>query len=106
MCEWIYGETHDPRFIERLLQWTDSYQRVQPTQAWPYAMEYTYSRPGPRRVRALALTLYLDPKSPRIKRATPGEVKEARGWLKTNNPFLKHSPQSPETVARSVSDDL
>jgi hypothetical protein len=102
VCEWIYGETHDQRFIERLLQWTDSHQKVQPTQAWPYSMEYTYSGPGPRRVRALALAVYLDPKSPRIGKVTPREAKEARDWLKTNNPFVEHSPQNVETVVRSL----
>ncbi len=91
VCEWLYGETHDKRFIERLLQWTESYERVQPTQAWPYAMEYTYRPPGDARKRALGMTLYLDQKSPRIAQASRAEVREARAWLLNNNPFLVHS---------------
>jgi hypothetical protein len=103
VCEWLYKETHDQRFIDRLLQWVESYQNVQPTQAWVYAMQYTYKKPGAPRMRALALTLYLDPQSPRVKNATPAEIKEAREWLKSNNPFLKPAVQSvddaPTTTA-------
>lgn len=103
VCEWLYEETHDQRFVDRLLQWVKSYQNVQPTQAWAYAMEYTYREPGAPRKRALALTLYLDPLSPRIKHATPAEIKEAREWLKSNNPFMNHAVQSidgaPTTTA-------
>jgi hypothetical protein len=103
VCEWLYTETHDQRFIDRLLQWVESYQKVQPTQAWPYAMEYMYKEPGAQRTRALALALYLDSESPHIKKATPGEVKEAHAWLKLNNPFLNHAGQSvdgaPTTTA-------
>jgi hypothetical protein len=97
VCEWLYRETHDQSYLERLLRWTESYQKAQPTHAWPYAMGYTYLQPGDPRVRALALTLYLDPQSPRIKRALPAEVREARAWLRDNNPFLKY-PQ-PSVVA-------
>jgi hypothetical protein len=47
--------------------------------------------------------LYLDPQSPRVKNATAAEIKEAREWLKNNNPFLKHAVQSvdgaPTTTA-------
>lgn len=65
-------------------------------------MEYAYLQPGARRVRAVALTLYLDPKSPRVKRALPAEVREARGWLRNNNPFPKHSQPSVVAAATSI----
>jgi len=96
VCEWLYNGTHDRRFIYRLLEWAESYQKVQPTQSWAYAMEYTYREPGAPRMRALALTLYLDPLSPRVKSATPAEIKKAREWLKVNNPFLEHAVQSAD----------
>lgn len=102
VCEWLYKETRDQRFLERLLQWTEAYQKVQPTQAWPYAMEYTYLQPGNRRVRDLALTLYLDAKSPRIRRALPAELREARAWLRNNNPFLHPQPTVVAAAARIV----
>ena len=94
VCEWLYKKTHDQRFIGRLLQWVESYHKVQPTEAWAYAMEYTYRKPGAPKMRALALTLYLDPQSPRVKNATPADIKKAREWLKSNNPFLRHAVQS------------
>ena len=80
------------------MQRVESYQKVEPTQAWAYAMEYSYREPGAPRVRALALTLYLDPRSPRIKNAIPSEVKEAREWLKSKNPFLKHAVQTVDSA--------
>ena len=101
VCEWLYRETHDKRFVERLLQWTESYEKVQPTQAWSYALEYTYLPPGDLRKRALAMTLYLDQKSPRIARATPAQVRGARAWLADNNPFLIHAKSGITASSRS-----
>jgi hypothetical protein len=87
VCEWLYGETRDPRFSEMLLGWVGEYEKIQPTHAWAYAMEYAFAKPGERRVRALAMTLYLDPSSERIKRAPNDELVQARKWLARNNPF-------------------
>lgn len=98
-CEWLYQETGDRRFVDMLLAWTEEYQKTQPTHAWAYAMEYAFAKPGPRRVRALALTLYLDPLSDRLKYAPVGEVAQARIWLAGNNPFLQKESQKSWTTA-------
>jgi tetratricopeptide (TPR) repeat protein len=102
-CEWLYRETGDARFSKELLQWVRKYQVIVPTQGWAYAMEYAYQKPGPERVRALAMTRYLDPKSKRIQGAPTDEVKAADAWLHANNPFRipgAHSNLSKTVAAR------
>mgnify|MGYP000850502461 CR=1 FL=1 len=86
-CEWLFRDTGDRRFRNALLDWARANQLIQPTQAWAYTMEYAYREPGPDRTRALAMSLYLDPASPRIKEASSAELADARAWLKVNQPF-------------------
>jgi hypothetical protein len=87
-CEWLYKETKDQGFRDMLLAWVKSEQRVHPTMAWAYAMEYAYAPTAERRLRALAMTLYLDPKSERIASATADDRRAAEAWGKAHNPFL------------------
>jgi hypothetical protein len=87
-CEWLYLETRDARFVDMLLEWTYAYQRIQPTHAWACSMEFAYGRTKAQRIRALAMTLYLDPRSERISTAKAEELEEAQKWLQQNNPFL------------------
>ena len=68
-----------------------SEQAVHPTMAWAYAMEYAYAPTADRRLRALAMTLYLDPKSQRIATATAADRRAAEAWGKGHNPFLNDS---------------
>ena len=95
-CEWLYQETKDSRFLDRLLAWVSVYQVIDPTWAWPYSMEYAYARTAERRVRALAMTIYLDPLSPRIRSATPEERTRAKMWAKANNPFIQHESDADQ----------
>jgi hypothetical protein len=103
VCEWLFLETQDRRFIEILLDYLKEYERIQPTHAWAYALEYTFEAPGERRIRALAMALYFDPASQRIKPAPKSDVVEARRWLAMNNPFAATQPRKPSTAARSDS---
>jgi hypothetical protein len=50
-------------------------------------MEYEYEKPGPERTRALAMTEYLDPVSPRIAKASRAERAAAKTWLDEHPPF-------------------
>ncbi len=86
-CEWLYQETQNPRFVSDLLSWVRAIEVTQPTQAWPYAMEYAYMPPGPARTKALAMARYFDPKSKRIGSASKEEIRAADVWLRGNNPF-------------------
>ena len=96
-CEWLFAETGDDAFVDTLLAWVVSQQKVQPTHAWPYAMEYTYARTPERKLRALAMTLYLDPKSPRIRAATAEQRAAAEAWGAKNNPFLRD--EDPHSIS-------
>jgi hypothetical protein len=88
VCEWLYRETQDTRFMESLLQWVRSEQQIHPVSAWPYAMEYAYTTDGDAHQRALAITLYLDSRSERIKSASVRAKTQAQEWLRKNNPFV------------------
>lgn len=86
-CELIGRETGDPRFVRMMLEWARQNQRIQPTQAWSYAVEAQYSNNPNEANRALALALYLDPLSPRLVRIDEKRKAAARTWLKSNKPF-------------------
>jgi len=89
-CEWLYKDTGDRRFLDELLDWARKQQSVQPMMAWAYALEYEYEGPGASRIRALAMTEYLDPTSPRIATASQPERAAARAWLEEHPPFHEH----------------
>jgi hypothetical protein len=86
-CEWIYRITGETRFKDMLLDWSTRHQQIQPTHAWAYAMQYTHESDPVAKARALAMTLYLDPKSRRTAKAKPAEIAEAKQWLQSNKPF-------------------
>jgi len=101
VCEWLFRDTGDKSFSALLLDWTRKYQTLQPTTAWAYAIEYAHEAPGPERTRALALTLYLDPASERIKSASTQERDAARVWLREHNPF-RSRPEGSERTRNST----
>jgi hypothetical protein len=89
LCEWIYEETGDQKFIDKALQWSKDYQIIQPQFAWAYSFEAKYSKNHEDRIRATAFSLYLDPQSYWLG-SVPEEIKEkAKMWWKSNNPFRK-----------------
>ncbi len=104
-CEWLYKETKDQGFRDMLLAWVKSEQRVHPTLAWAYAMEYTYAPTAERRLRALAMTLYLDPKSERIASATAADRRAAEAWGRGHNPFLNESGATGVSGVAAVARD-
>jgi len=86
-CEWLFRDTQDDAFRTMLLDWVRAYQTIQPTLGWAYAVQYSYEKDPAERVRALAMTRYLDPSSPRIAGAPAAEVQKAKAWWKDHNPF-------------------
>jgi hypothetical protein len=87
-CEWLYQSTGDRRFVTMLVDWVKRYQEIEPTYAWAYAMEFQYTSEANDRIRALALTMYLDPLSERIKHVSAADRAAAKAWLEINNPFV------------------
>jgi hypothetical protein len=88
-CEWLYRDTHDEQFRTMLLGWVKSYQLIQPTQGWAYAMQYSYEKDDGERIRSLAMALYLEPRSERIRKAPVADVTRAKAWFQLHNPFSK-----------------
>jgi hypothetical protein len=97
-CEWLYRDTQDARFLTALMAWLKEHEVIQPTHGWAYAMQYTYEKNPSERIRALAMSRYLDPHSPRIRNASEADVKRADAWLKANNPFRVHTERSTGTA--------
>ena len=98
-CEWLYQDTGDPRFVVELLDWARKQQAVQPIVAWAYSVDYEYERPGAARTRALAMTEYLDPASPRITKASQAERAAAKAWLDEHPPFRATNKEVPPAVS-------
>jgi hypothetical protein len=99
-CEWLFRDTRDEGFRTMLLEWLKSQQRIQPTQGWAYAMQYTHEPNAAERIRALAMARYLEPASDRIRGASKSEVEQARKWFRANNPFKEDAEDaSPETAS-------
>jgi hypothetical protein len=53
-------------------------------------MQYSYEKDAAARIRALAMTRYLDPSSERIGKASAAEVAQAKAWLEAQ-PVLERT---------------
>ncbi len=87
-CEWLYEESGYEGYRGLALTWAQLYQKIQPTIAWTYSIEAKFSTVKDERLKALALTLYLDRQSDRITNFSDQEKRAAKEWLKDNNPFI------------------
>jgi len=102
-CEWLFEATKDTRYRDLALDWARVNQKIQPMFSWPYALEYKLSAPGEQRNRALAMTLYLDPGSERIKSASDAERSKAKAWFAAHNPFkVGKASKPPSRVTRAA----
>ena len=88
-CEMFYKVTGDDRYRQKLLQWTSVLQKIEPWNAWPYSFEAKYQDIPALRLKALAITQYLDKDSENIKDIPENEKAEANIWLRAHNPFIK-----------------
>jgi hypothetical protein len=93
-CEWLYEDSKFEEYRELLVEYARIHQVIRPTDSWAYAFEAKYTKSTTDRIRALAITLYLDKQSDRIKHFSNGEKKEALKWLKGNNPFLQQQTEA------------
>ncbi len=97
-AEWLYLETGHDKYRELCIEWAKINQRMNPLDAWAYACEAKWSYSVPDKIRALAITLYLDKHSERIMKLSEQEKQQALEWLEENNPFLNRDTQQ-EKVA-------
>jgi tetratricopeptide (TPR) repeat protein len=100
-AEWLYEDTGNDRYRELAIEYAKMHQRILPMMAWAYAVEAKYSQSGPDRLRALALTLYLDRRSERISKFSEKERQEAMKWLDKNNPFLESREKGPASFEKT-----
>lgn len=87
VSEWLFDETGEKKFIQMALKWAESYQVIDPVHAWSYAFEAKYSEDDTRKLRAIGIADYLDPKSKWLSAVSNKLKLKARKWMKTNNPF-------------------
>lgn len=90
IAEWLYKERKQKEYLELALNWSQKLQRVAPYYAWPFAFEAKYGEDNQKKLRSLAIALYLDPKSEWISGISDNEKQEARIWLQQKNPYMKH----------------
>jgi hypothetical protein len=88
-CEWLYEDTGDEQYRTLAVEWAKLHQTIQPFFAWAYAVEAKYTKSDKDRIKALAITLYLDKNSERISQFSSHDKTAALKWLDNNNPFLK-----------------
>jgi hypothetical protein len=91
-CEWLYNDTHEDAYRQRALEWAQMQQRVRPDVSWTYALEARLLTPGPERTRALAMTLYFDPRARVVESLSAKEKSDLTQWLEKNNPFTHQRP--------------
>jgi hypothetical protein len=93
-CEWLFDDSGYAGYRELALAYARIYQKMRPMFAWAYAVEARYSDNADDRIRALAITLYLDKRSERIAAISREEKDKALQWLEKNNPFHQSSSSS------------
>lgn len=104
-CEWLYESSRIVEYRELMVSFAKRYQQIYPMYSWAYAVEAKYTQLPDDRTRALAMALYLDPRSERISHFTEPEKKKAMAWFKDNNPFnIKDikEPSSKQQPSRQI----
>jgi hypothetical protein len=95
-CEWLYEDSKFEGYRDLLLEFVKRYQIIRPMDAWAYAFEAKYTKSDADRIRALAITLYLDKQSERIAHLSNEQKSKALEWLKDNNPFSLNQNKSQQ----------
>lgn len=98
-CIWLYDETKETSYRDLALSWARSYQQVEPTMAWSYALEAAYGDPNDKRhVRAVAMALHLDRNSYWLSKVPKADIQRARTWLAHENPFRARDPKKANSI--------
>lgn len=87
LCQWLYEDSHDPRYRQLALQWARSYQQIQPMHAWAYMVEAELTDQQESKIKALACAQLLCPQSRRLDGFDRSLREKAAQWMKANNPF-------------------
>lgn len=87
--EWLYEDSGHDDYRRLMLELARTHQRAKPTIAWAYAIEAVYGDSEETRLRAIGLTMHLDPDSRRLALIPEEDKERARHWLEKNNPFVE-----------------
>lgn len=97
-AERLYLDTGNVAFRNLAVTWAHTFQTLLPWAAWAYSMEAELNPDASGRQTALVKALYLDPLSPRLRKISPGEMKQAQDKLAKGNPFqVPRRPVKPST---------
>jgi hypothetical protein len=99
ILESLTKETGVAAYRDMALRFARGYQQYEPWAGWAYAFDAANSRAGARQIRSAALALKFDPKSSRLEKLDPKLMKQAREWLRTNDPFRNPPPRGDRTRA-------
>lgn len=94
-CEWLYESSRNVEYRELIVSFAKRYQQIHPMYSWAYAVEAKYTQLPDDRTRALAMALYLDPRSEHISHFTEPEKKKAISWFKDHDPFKIEDVMEP-----------
>jgi hypothetical protein len=97
-CQWLYEASGKPDYAREVLDWARATVTMRPENAWAYALVAIHSADAAEKARAIALALYLDPRSEWIKRIPAEERDSAVAALKGKNPFER----KPASDSRSL----
>lgn len=88
IAEMLAEQSGDPRMRDVALDWAKKFQKIEPWQAWSYAVEARIGKEPTERARAMAMAKYLDPGSLRLSRLKKAEVEQAERAHAKSNPFV------------------
>jgi len=83
IMEWLYQDTGDKKFRQEALDWVQKCQKMKPWSSWAYAIEARLQSDPATRMHAIAMTLYLDPKSERVASLSSRDITAAKQYAKS-----------------------
>lgn len=86
VCEFLHRESGQDGYSRLAVEIAHRQQRSYPF-SWAYAVEAKYSSEPEKRKRALAMALFLDPRSERIQQVSREEKAAAEEYLRLHPPF-------------------
>jgi hypothetical protein len=96
--EWIFRLTGHDGYRELCIDMARIHQKILPFDSWAYAVEAKWTYNVQDKIRATAMTLYMDENSSRISKLPPKLLKEARAWLESNNMFKLEDEKMKQAI--------
>jgi len=98
ICSRLFDLTHYDGYRQRALEWARLRQKLEPTQAWTYALTARLSSDEQEQVTAAAIAGYLDPQSHWLSEVPEQIRAAAAARLKANPPFALRRAQGGSDI--------